>query len=389
MNSAPATSTKSEPLYLFAGGGSGGHLFPALAVARELLRLTPQAKCHFLCSQREVDQRILSQACAETSRITADFPFAYSTKPGFGSRVRTLFQIAFDTIRTCRMLSKKRPSIMVGIGARPIFPAGIAAFLTGTPLILMESNCVPGRAVRFLSRFASTTLTGLPIADGRSSAIRGTVISVGVPVSAAVAELARKPSPQREFPSKLLILGGSQGAGQLNHIAPAAVRQAGLIQQGWTIVHQCGGGKLDPAIEAWGEDRQHVLITPFLDSPADYLQGVSLVISRAGAATIAELCCAGIPSILVPLEHSSEGHQACNAAWASKQKFGEVPAAAGRLSVQQLTATLRRICFTPMTQEQMASNARSEARPNAAVHAAEEILATITAMDARRQPAED
>jgi UDP-N-acetylglucosamine--N-acetylmuramyl-(pentapeptide) pyrophosphoryl-undecaprenol N-acetylglucosamine transferase len=291
---------------LLAGGGTGGHVFPALAVAEELLARgwrvsfagTPSGLEARLVPERGIDFHVL--------------PARPLLGRGPVAQARALATLARSAVSAAGLIRRLGVTAVLGTGGYVSAPAVVGGRLTGRPVLLLEPNARAGVANRWLSRCATAAAVGYA---ETARGLRCPVTVTGVPVRPAffaVPELTGAASPA---PPQLLVLGGSQGARQLNRALPAA---AALLLAGMPelrIVHQAGARHLDEtraAYAAAGASPRQVQVVPFLDDVAGAMAACSLLVSRAGAVTVAEICAAGRAALLAPLA-IAKGHQQDNA----------------------------------------------------------------------------
>lgn len=287
---------------VLAGGGSGGHVFPALAVGKELERRGWTVS--FIGGAAGLEARL---ARAEALDFHA-LPVAAMRGRSWARRLAGLAVLARSTGRAVALLRRLRSEVVVATGGYASVPAGLAAFLCRLPLLLVEPNATSGLANRFLSRFAREAAVAWPLAGSR---LRCPSTLTGVPVRAAFFDV-----PEAALPVagvwRLLVLGGSQGAQTLNRLLPAAVerlRDRGLAVE---VLHQAGAGKVEEPTRAYGRSGATAEVVPFLDDVPGAMARSHLVLSRCGAITLAEICAAGRPAVLFPLSLAG-GHQLENA----------------------------------------------------------------------------
>ncbi len=327
--------------FVFAGGGTGGHLFPGLAVAQELLRDRPRTRITFAGSGRPFEQTHVAAAgydygsvpcCPLSSRVRHWPRFVGQNLAGFW--------------QARQMLRSQRVSAVVGLGGFASVPTSRAAIGLGIPLVLLEQNAVPGRATRWMAPRAAAVclaleeamehlplrcraiVTGNPIRDqfhprvapgsagGPCRAARlaegGTHRSLTqnaiAPPAQALAEVG--PSPPRR---QLLILGGSGGARSLNESVPRALARLSAELDDWAIVHQSGESGYRAACEAYLHARVEARVVPFVADMPGMLAQTDLAVSRAGGTTLAELAAAGVPAVLAAYPLAADDHQSRNA----------------------------------------------------------------------------
>ncbi|HEV8239251.1 MAG TPA: undecaprenyldiphospho-muramoylpentapeptide beta-N-acetylglucosaminyltransferase [Thermoanaerobaculia bacterium] len=350
---------------LLAGGGSGGHVFPALAVASALQKRGGRAT--FVGSPHGFEAKLVPER---------DIPFhALPAKPVLGrgplDKARAGVTLLSSAWRARGLAKELRPNAVLGTGGYASAAPVLGARLAGCPVVLLEPNADPGSANRALSRFAEGACVAFREAGAR---LRCRTWTTGVPVREELFAIAAQLPPGPEL--RLLVLGGSQGSLQLNELVPAAVGKLALpAGKSLRVVHQCGKAHVEATRAAWqvagvavGTD-ERVEVLPFVDDVPGALAAAHLVVSRAGAITLAELCAAGRPSILVPLSIAA-GHQQSNAE--AMQRAGAARVLAGTEATPDRLAAVLSELFAGAdaaqlaTLQRMADAARGLARPGAA-----------------------
>lgn len=342
----------SQPVLIMAGG-TGGHIFPGLAVAQEL-------------RERGVPIVWLGASNGMEERLVPAHGFAFQTIDFSGVRGKGLATLLLTPLRLLRavlqarkLLRKHAPRSVLSMGGYVAAPGGIAARLAGIPLIVHEQNSVPGMSNRLLSVFARRILTGFPDAFHGAKAEW-----VGNPVRrsiAAIAEPARRYA-ERSGAIRLLVIGGSLGAQTLNSQVPLAL--ATLDQNRYEVRHQCGARQTDAVQAAYDASGVRATVVSFIDDMADAYAHADLVICRAGALTIAELASAGLPSILIPYPLAVDDHQTHNAAALVDKKAARL-LADGDVDATRLGALIAELSVDREQLRVMADAARSLARPGA------------------------
>jgi UDP-N-acetylglucosamine--N-acetylmuramyl-(pentapeptide) pyrophosphoryl-undecaprenol N-acetylglucosamine transferase len=296
--------SSQKPHLFIAGGGSGGHVFPGLAVAAEMA--ARGWRVSWIGRPEGMERELV------TGRGLAYSGLAARPLVGRGplSRLTAVATLARSALAARRLVRHEVGRAVLGTGGYVSAPAVVGARLAGRPTVLLEPNAVAGAANRLLSRFTSAAAVAWPeSAAGLHCPTRVT----GVPIRRDVAGLAEVAPAE---PRRVLILGGSQGAAELNRIVPPAL--ARLAASGLTLAvrHQTGTAHLESAREGWaglGGDGLELELVPFVDDVAAAFGKADLVISRAGAITLAELAAARRPALLIPYGFAG-GHQADNAA---------------------------------------------------------------------------
>ncbi|WP_165857066.1 undecaprenyldiphospho-muramoylpentapeptide beta-N-acetylglucosaminyltransferase [Marinobacter sp. JSM 1782161] len=288
--------------FLVMAGGTGGHVFPALATAR---RLQEQGhEVFWLGSKGGMEERLISET---------DIPMATISVSGLRGKGRlALVTAPFRLVRALGqalgIVRRIRPDCVIGMGGFVTGPGGMAAWLTRTPLLVHEQNAIAGMTNRILARFAKTVMEAFPGSFGQDVVTRYT----GNPVRG---DLATMEAPgtrfnSRQGPLRLLVLGGSLGARAINETVPRVLAQLGADRM--TVRHQCGTRNLEDTEACYREAGVEASLEPFIQDMAEAYRWADVVLCRAGALTIAELCAVGLGAILVPFPHAVDDHQTLN-----------------------------------------------------------------------------
>jgi UDP-N-acetylglucosamine--N-acetylmuramyl-(pentapeptide) pyrophosphoryl-undecaprenol N-acetylglucosamine transferase len=310
MASSPASSV--GPLaVVIAGGGTGGHLYPGLAVAEELQRQVPGAIVTFAGTARGLEARVVPQMGLILDVIRS----AGLKGKGLSSRMRGVALLAPGFWDAWRILSRRRPHVVVGVGGYSSGPVVFVAALRGIPTLVLEQNAVPGLTNRLLSRVVrSAALTyeeALPYFRGRGFVAGNPVRAEFFVTSARTAPSADDGRDARR--RRVLILGGSQGAHAINLAMVAAAPELVRQHAGLQLVHQTGDRDISRVRTAYAESGVQARAAPFLDHVADEMREADLVVCRAGATTLAELAAVGRAAVLVPFPAATDDHQRKNA----------------------------------------------------------------------------
>lgn len=342
---------------LLAAGGTGGHLFPAEALAHELI--ARGFKVHLATDER-------------AKRYVQRFPggqvhFIPSATPSARNpfKLARALWVLWRGIRASRvLLGQIRPAAVVGFGGYPTVPPVLAADGMSIPILLHDANAVMGRANRMLARRAKLLAMGFDNVAGGS---RGEVVVTGNPVRPEILEAAAKPYPDRTVraPFNLLIFGGSQGAQFFADALPEAVSfldppTRALLR----IVQQARPEDVERVRERYAEIDIRAEVAPFFPDMARRISAAHFVISRAGASTVSELAVIGRPAILVPYPYALDHDQALNARAMAQAKGAEV-VAQSEMNSEWLARRLRAALANPKGLAQMAQNAKKTGRPDA------------------------
>ncbi len=360
---------------LFTGGGTGGHLMPALAIAEEMVRLDPAVRPFFVGSRRGVEASVLPQR-----------PWPYELLPleplwrrRWWKNVK-LPTALFTSLRTVRaILRRETPSVVVGTGGYVAGPVVWAAINRGIPAVLQEQNAYPGLATRWLARRARQVHLGFP--EARSRLTLGpltTMFDSGNPIPPPPAELPTKAEAKRKLglPADrplVFVTGGSQGALPIN-LAVADALESGRFPSGASLLWQCGAASRDQFSHFSAEGR--VSVEAFVDPVADAYAAADLVVSRAGAMTLAGLAAWGLPAILVPLPTAAAGHQLTNAQ-ALAQWGAAIVLLQPELTGSILAGAVGTLLGEPARMAELKGRMLSRARPNAASIIATEALKLV------------
>ena len=293
--------SRGRPHALLAGGGSGGHVFPALAVGAELQRRGWRVS--YAGNPTGMERRLVE------GRGLAFVSFAAQPFVGRSpwQRVKAAATLVGSTLAARSAIRSRGVDIVIGTGGYASSPAVLGAALARKPSLLVEPNAKAGAANRFLARFAA----GAAVAyEATAEQLACASFVSGVPVRDEFFEV---PELGAELPRRLLVLGGSQGSRKLNELVPRAVAAATALPD-LTVLHQCGAANVEAVRRLWEASGAagRAEVVPFVGDVAAAMAASSVVVSRAGAITLAEICAAGRPSILVPLSLAG-AHQEANA----------------------------------------------------------------------------
>ncbi|MCH5144865.1 undecaprenyldiphospho-muramoylpentapeptide beta-N-acetylglucosaminyltransferase [Desulfovibrio sp. UIB00] len=335
-------------------GGTGGHIFPALAVAEELRRRNPNANLLFVGSLYGPEERLMRQAGIPFEGL----PVRGLLGRGFKA-VGAGAQMALAVGKAVGILRRFKPDVVAGFGGYAAFAPMLAARILGVPGVLHEQNAIAGASNRFLARLARRVCISLPNTSGFDMK---KCVFTGNPVRAAVSAVGQVDRHRQT--RRLLVVGGSQGAHALNAFMLenlAEFRGAGV-----EIRHQTGitdEGSARAAYVAAGYAPE--CVSAFIDDMAGAYAWADVALCRAGASTVAELCAAGLPSVLVPFPYAIHDHQTRNAEVLTRSGAA-VLVPEGRMAVQGMSDILLRLLTMPGEREPMAAAALAAARPDAA-----------------------
>ena len=345
---------------LIAGGGTGGHVIPALAIAREL-RDSHGAEVRFVGTTRGLETKLVPEAGFRLELVRS----GQLKNVSLTTQMKTALDVPRGVLECVRLIRQFRPQVVLGVGGYASGPGMMAAILLRVQTVAYEPNAVPGMTNRWLGKRVSAAAVNFEQTAGY---FRNAEVT-GVPVRPEIFELP--PRPLGAVP-RLLVTAGSQGARIFNELMPKIAAELLAIVPGLTIVHQAGARQVlaaRSAFETSGADPARWSVEAFLeDMPAQY-GAADVVLARSGS-TVAELCAAGKPSVLVPFAAAADDHQRKNA---------EVLVNAGAAVIllerdatsEALLGALRGLLLDPLRRMEMAANAKRLAKPGALQRIAE------------------
>jgi UDP-N-acetylglucosamine--N-acetylmuramyl-(pentapeptide) pyrophosphoryl-undecaprenol N-acetylglucosamine transferase len=356
---------------LVAGGGTGGHLFPGIAVIEELRRRMPSLEVTFVGTARGIESRVLP-GMGESLEILDVTPLKGTTTAGL---VASLMRLPRAWARCVSILRAKKPDIVLGVGGYASGPMLIAAATMGIPTAILEQNAHVGLTNRLLAPMvgrAYLTFEETRATFGDKARI------VGNPVRRAFVDAARialsDPDGFEARARKLLVIGGSQGAKRLNETVPGALARALAGKgTGLEVVHQTGAAMVETVRAEYARLGVRAEVVPFIDDMARAYASAQLVIARAGATTLAEVCAIGRPAVLVPYPHAADDHQTKNAE-ALERAGAAIAIAETDLDEAGLASTIESLVAEDGRRRAMASAARQHGRPEAAASIVDDLF---------------
>jgi UDP-N-acetylglucosamine--N-acetylmuramyl-(pentapeptide) pyrophosphoryl-undecaprenol N-acetylglucosamine transferase len=354
----------ARPVLIMAGG-TGGHVYPALALARLLLRRSQPVI--WLGTRKGLEARVIP---------AEQIPIEWLSVGGLrGKGLMTLlaapFRLGLSLWQALQVMRRHRPAAVVGLGGFVTGPGGVAAWLMRRPLIIHEQNAVAGFTNRCLSHLADDVLEAFPRSFGNAVRAR----TIGNPVREDIAASA---APQVRFAGRhgainVLVFGGSQGAVRLNTVVPLALAQLGSDRPALNVRHQAGARWHEAAAQNYARSGVRAEVTAFIEDMAEAYGWADLVICRAGALTVCELAAVGVASILVPFPAAVDDHQTVNAGYLVDH--GAALLIADRdLTPQRLGEILQQLSADRVRLLEMAIKARELAQPRAAQDLAQACL---------------
>jgi UDP-N-acetylglucosamine--N-acetylmuramyl-(pentapeptide) pyrophosphoryl-undecaprenol N-acetylglucosamine transferase len=295
------SATQMKIRVVIAGGGTGGHVIPALAIAREL-QAQFDAEVIFVGTSRGIENRLVPQAGFPLKLIEV----GQLNRVSLMTRVKTLFALPLSVVQASQLLADLKPSVVIGVGGYASGPAMLAAILRGIPTMVFEPNLVPGMVNRKLARFTRIAAVHFAETGKWFKNFRVT----GVPVRKEFFSLPMRPV---EAAPTLLVFGGSQGARAINDVVVKSVAGLKMAIPNLRIVHQTGPRQFDEIAAAYKSAGVNVEVAPFIENMAQSFADADLIVCRSGASTVAEIAAAGKAAIFVPLPTAADDHQRKNA----------------------------------------------------------------------------
>jgi UDP-N-acetylglucosamine--N-acetylmuramyl-(pentapeptide) pyrophosphoryl-undecaprenol N-acetylglucosamine transferase len=347
-------------------GGTGGHVFPALAVADELIR--QGLNVHWLGTVRGIEADLVPKAGIPLHFIA----IGGVRGKGWRKQIMAPLQLLLALRQSLQLIRQLNPVCVLGFGGFAAGPGGLAAWLLRKPLVIHEQNAIPGTTNRLLALVAKRVLLGYP------DALHGERAQfVGNPVRRVITQL---PPPEQRWAERsgalrLLVLGGSLGAKPINDVLPDALAKMPIALRP-LVWHQTGRGHADETTREYRERNIEARVEAFITDMAAAYAWADVVLCRAGALTVAELAAAGVGSILVPLPHAIDDHQTHNAHWLTEQRAG-VLLQQNHFDSDSLAKLLGELAVQPQQLLAWARAARALATPDAAAQVAQNCYALI------------
>lgn len=342
---------------MIAGGGTGGHIYPAIAIAREFVGRDATRKVVFVGTERGLEKTIVPKA---------GFPLEFIDVGGLKGKggldlLKNVARLPLGFVQAWKLVGKHRPDAVLGVGGYSSGPVLVAAKLRGVPTIIHEANAFPGLANRVVARFVTAVAVAFADALPRMKRVDGVI--TGNPVRAEFFGHARRTPtwPKR----KLLVFGGSQGSRVLNDAVTSALLFLAKAKDQLDIVHQTGPNELPKVQEAYRASAfSDARVVPYLDPIVDEIAAADLVVCRAGAMTIGELAAMGRAAILVPFAAATNNHQELNAR-VVERAGGATVITEAELSPERLANAIAEIITNPPRLESMGAAAQKLAEPDA------------------------
>jgi len=291
-------------------GGTGGHVFPALAVAQSLAEKGWQVS--WLGTKKGLESRVIPENGIDIDWLSV----AGVRGKGLLSKVSALFRLITACVQSVKVMIKRKPDVVLGMGGFVAGPGGLMAKMLGIPLIIHEQNRVPGTTNRLLAKIANRVLEAFPDSFNKKVNAQCT----GNPLRKAFLNVPEKQTKLENKAVQILIVGGSQGAKILNDCVPEAVAEIPSVQ----VIHQTGSSMRDQVEASYKALGVHAEVKDFISDMVSTYQWADLIICRAGAMTISEVAAIGVPAILIPLPGAIDDHQTANAKYLTDAGAGRI-----------------------------------------------------------------
>jgi len=359
---------------IIAGGGSGGHLFPGIAVAEELIKKA-RAEVLFVGSEKGIESRVVPKKGYRIRYLPAEGVMGKS----LSGKLKALYKLALSLFEARRLLSSTRPDIVIGTGGYASVSPVLVARLMSIPVLIMEQNVVPGAANKLLGKLANAV--ALTYQESITAFAKPKCYLTGNPVRPEIISGSHKPSYElfglEPGLFTVFIFGGSSGSRSINNAMINALNYMLDVRESVQFLHQTGEQDYQSVREAYRKLGFRAMVVPFIYQMPEAYSVADLVVSRAGATTLAELTALGKPSILIPYPHAGE-HQDFNAR--KLEEFGAARLIRDReLTGEVLSAELKKLLNSPGERNEMGTKSKAIGKPDAAERAAELALSLVRA----------
>jgi len=363
-------NTKKTRIIL-AAGGTGGHLFPALALADELIN----RGCDVLVATDDRGARFQQDNVSFPVKQIA----SATLQPGITGKFKTFMNLGFGLVQSMKMIFSFKPDVVIGFGGYPAFPPVYAAQVMGVKTIIHESNAVLGKANKMLARLAAQIAISLPVTKGVTDTdkLKDKTVVTGNPIRPEIAAKTGAPYPKLTENSeiRIFVMGGSQGASIFSDILPAAIALLPeQMKQRLHIVQQCRNEDLERTKQTYKDIKVTADLESFFNDAAEQLEKCHLFIGRSGASTVSDVAAIGRPAIFVPLRHA-DNQQQINADVVADAGGGWVMAQQG-FTAESLSARLEGMFALPAGLVQAAAKSAAVGKSDAAIRLADLVIKT-------------
>ncbi len=344
---------------MIAGGGTGGHVYPAIAIAQEWMARNAKRHVVFVGTERGLEKTIVPKA-----GFPIEFISAGGLKgKGLGDTLKSIFRLPVGFLEALTLVGKHRPNVVLGVGGYSSGPVLVAAKLRGVPTVIHEANAFPGLTNRVLARVVTAAAVAFEAAAPRMK--RADAVITGNPIRKEFFDTFDTRHPTPDSRKRLLIFGGSQGSVTINDALIGALLFMAPLRGKLEIVHQTGPKELTRMQQAYRDSAfPDARVVPYLDPIVAEIAAADLVVSRSGAMTVGELAATGRASILIPFAAATDNHQELNAR-AVERAGGAVVIIEKELSPERLGFAITEIVSNPDRTTRMGAASRTLATPDA------------------------
>jgi UDP-N-acetylglucosamine--N-acetylmuramyl-(pentapeptide) pyrophosphoryl-undecaprenol N-acetylglucosamine transferase len=364
----------SSRSFIFAGGGTGGHIYPAIAVAEQIVKLQPSARVRFFCSSRSIDTQILAKTGFDYTMLPAK---GFSIMPGKLVGFCTSFLKSYKIAR--KSLSESKDAVVIGVGGFVAAPVCLAAHKLKFPIVLLNVDIVPGRANKIIARWAREVFVQFEDTTQYFANTKAKVSVVGCPLRSGFSN----PQPQKVIEQLgldkdkkvLLVTGASSGAENINTAICSLLEKLDTFADNWQIVHLAGVSNFEKVKSRYSSAKIGHKVLGYFDDMPDLLAAADLVVGRSGAVSVAEFAAAAVPSICIPYPYHKDKHQYLNARrlvdTGAAVIVDDLPDATGR--AERLWKEMEKLMKDENKRQEMKQNCLKIARIDAALKIAERL----------------
>jgi UDP-N-acetylglucosamine--N-acetylmuramyl-(pentapeptide) pyrophosphoryl-undecaprenol N-acetylglucosamine transferase len=360
-------------VFFIAAGGTGGHIYPGVALAEALKQKAPDSRIYFVGTPHGLENKIVKAKGYDILHLNIG---RLNKNVSRVERLKTFLQLPMSFLKSFSLLRKYKPQAVIGVGGHASGPMLLVASFLRIPTVIWEPNAMPGMANRLLSRFVDLACVVFEESKNHLRGVRRFLV-VGLPLRSEIERLAqRERTPTTSF--KVLIFGGSQGARGLNKVTLEFIQK----NQKWLdeneIIHQTGAADFEGVKNSYGDliKNPHLKVVPYIEDMASAYQWADIVVCRSGTGTLAELAALGKPSVLIPFPFASDNHQQKNA-----EVFAAEEAALmilqKDLTQERFGETLQKLKSDLNFRENLVQNSKKFFKPQAAQKMAAEIFNLI------------
>jgi len=357
---------------VISGGGTGGHIYPAIAIAREILKMEQEAEMLFIGGKGQRESRIIPEFGFNFVPIqVAGFPRRLSTR-----WFKVALKVPMGFIKSLMVLKNFSPRIVIGTGGYVCGPVLLGASLLHIPILIQEQNAMPGVTNRIMGRWADEIHVPFPTAARFFAPGKTRITANPVRPEIASASGGRERLGLKEDKMTIALIGGSQGASSINAAAVEALKYLSDFSSDLQIIHQTGNSDFSDVKKAYDESPFENLVQPYFETMEDVYSATDLIVCRAGAMTLAEVTACGLPAVLIPYPFATGDHQTFNAQVLEKNGAA-VMIRNGELTGERLASVLASLIQDKERLLDMAKKSRSLGKPGSAREIAQAVLSIV------------